>query len=70
MKHLAYLMHCSVCLVVFCFPIFAQNIQNPQSSVDNLVRSTLKVDPSTGGMQLQIPLGQGCRWKSLGGQSF
>ena len=58
MKHLARLMHCSVCLVVFCFPIFAQNIQNPQSAVDNLIRSSLKVDPSTGGMQLQIPLGQ------------
>ena len=58
MKHLARLMYCSVCLVVFCFPIFAQNIQNPQTSVDNLVRSTLKVDPSTGAMQLQIPLGQ------------
>ena len=58
MKHLSHLLRYSVCLVVFCFPIFAQNIQNPQSSVDNLVRSNVKVDLSTGAMQLQIPLGQ------------
>lgn len=58
MKHLAYLMYCTVCLVVFSLPIFAQNIQNPQSSVDNVVRSTLRVDPATGGMRLQIPLNQ------------
>src|SRR5262245_35842941 len=58
MKRLAHLMYCTVCLVVFCFPIFAQNIQNPQSSVDNLVRNNLRVDPSTGAMQLQIPLAQ------------
>src|SRR5215813_10786890 len=42
----------------FSLPVFSQNIQNPQSSVDNLVRSTLKVDPATGALQLQIPLGQ------------
>src|SRR5882672_3081149 len=34
-----------------------QNIQNPQSAVDNLLRSNLHVDESTGAMQLQIPLG-------------
>ena len=58
MKHLSHLMRCGVCIVVFCFPILAQNIQNPQSSVDNLIRSNVKVDLSTGAMQLQIPLGQ------------
>jgi RHS repeat-associated protein len=35
----------------------AQNIQNPQSAVDNLMRSNLHVDPVTGALQLQIPLG-------------
>jgi RHS repeat-associated protein len=35
----------------------AQNIQNPQSAVDNTMRSNLHVDQSTGAMQLQIPLG-------------
>ncbi|HBB87171.1 MAG TPA: hypothetical protein DC047_06110 [Blastocatellia bacterium] len=35
----------------------AQNNKNPQSSVDNTMRSSLHVDPSTGAMQLQIPLG-------------
>jgi RHS repeat-associated protein len=36
----------------------AQNIQNPQSAVDNLIRSNLHVDPSTGALQLQVPLGE------------
>lgn len=36
----------------------AQNIQNPQSAVDNLMRRNLKVDETTGAMQLQIPLGE------------
>ena len=58
MKHFIQLALCSVCLVVFSLPVFAQNIQNPQSSVDSLIRSNLKVDPATGAMQLQIPLGQ------------
>jgi RHS repeat-associated protein len=37
--------------------VAAQNIQNPQSAVDNLMRSNLQVDPATGALQLQIPLG-------------
>src|SRR5437588_5951119 len=54
---------CSITVGLFLLPIVfvtikAQNIQNPQSAVDNLMRSSLKVDESTGAMQLQIPLGE------------
>ena len=54
---------CSITVGLFLLPIVfvtikAQNIQNPQSAADNLMRSTLKVDESTGAMQLQIPLGE------------
>ena len=33
-------------------------IGNPQSAVDNLTRSSMRVDPSTGALQFQIPLGE------------
>ena len=47
------------CLALIFVPATqAQNIQNPQSAVDNLTRSNLKVDEATGAMQLQIPLGE------------
>jgi hypothetical protein len=46
-----------VIVLVLASSIAAQNIQNPQSAVDNLLRSNLHVDESTGAMQLQIPLG-------------
>src|SRR5258706_11052303 len=36
----------------------AQNIQNPQSAVDSLTRSGMRIDPSTGALQMQIPLGE------------
>jgi hypothetical protein len=36
----------------------AQNIQNPQSAVDSLTRRGLRIDPSTGALQMQIPLGE------------
>ncbi|HEY6803608.1 MAG TPA: DUF4214 domain-containing protein [Pyrinomonadaceae bacterium] len=44
-------------LFVLAASAVAQNIQNPQSAVDNLMRSNLHVDPTTGALQLQIPLG-------------
>lgn len=47
--------------------IFAQNIQNPQDSVDFKKRSAAHVDPSTLAMQLQIPLGN---YQGRGGMSF
>src|SRR6266849_5295205 len=37
---------------------FGQDIKNPQSAVDNLMRSNLHVDPTTGALQLQVPLGE------------
>jgi len=46
-----------VIVLVLAASAAAQNIQNPQSAVDNLLRSNLHVDESTGAMQLQIPLG-------------
>ncbi len=47
-------------------PLRAQE-QNPQSAVDSLMRSSLKVDPATGAMQMQIPLGE---YKGRGGASL
>lgn len=36
--------------------VVCQIIGNPQSAVDNLTRSSMHVDPSTGALQFQIPL--------------
>src|SRR6266404_3046571 len=46
-----------VIVLVLAASVAAQNIQNPQAAVDNLLRSSMHVDESTGAMQLQIPLG-------------
>src|SRR5712692_6330651 len=45
----------------------AQNIQNPQSAVDNLMRSSLRVDEASGAMQMQVPLGD---YRGRGGASL
>jgi RHS repeat-associated protein len=59
MSHLSISRLSQSLLIVLAMASFAaaQNIQNPQSAVDNLLRSNLHVDESTGAMQLQIPLG-------------
>lgn len=54
-RHLVFL---SLLSILFTVSARAQNIQNPQSAVDNLTRSSMHVDPSTGALQFQIPLGE------------
>src|SRR5205807_2152570 len=36
----------------------AQDVRNPQSAIDNRMRTDLRVDPVTHALQFQIPLGQ------------
>jgi len=50
--------YCSILFILLTVvAASAQNIENPQSAVDNLMRSNLHVDEATGAMQMQIPLG-------------
>lgn len=46
-----------VVVMEFCLPVFSQNIQNPQSAADFLMRSSMKIDPATGAMQVKVPSG-------------
>ncbi|HEX8140050.1 MAG TPA: hypothetical protein VF544_20985, partial [Pyrinomonadaceae bacterium] len=55
------------CLIVWPATIAAQNIQNPQDSVDFKRRSQATVDPATLALQLQIPLGN---YRGRGDMSF
>jgi hypothetical protein len=53
--HLSWL----ICLLLAAFPVSAwAQEKNPQSAVDSLMRSSLHVDPASGAMQMQIPLGE------------
>src|SRR6266446_6351980 len=45
----------------------AQDIRNPQSAIDNRMRTDLRVDPVSHALQFQIPLGQ---YPGRGGRSL
>ena len=45
-------------LLVMVSSATAQDVRNPQNAVDNRMRTDLRVDPVSHGLQFQIPLGQ------------